>query len=166
MFILFSHNKSVQHIRQAQQIAVSSILLCISTTLLFQAGYCFTIELLCTCSTRLFWHAVLVKPLILSFYSWNLFWIFIFIFCCFHLLLERNCHILTLRFQIEDCLLSVHESHDFAYCKHYQYLILSPKYRLLHVYSHICPDIISRLPYLPRGVSQGQIWAEWWYQSR
>jgi hypothetical protein len=43
MFILYPHNKSVQHIRQAQQIAVSSILLCISTTLLFQAGYCFTI---------------------------------------------------------------------------------------------------------------------------
>ena len=62
--------------------------------------------------------------------------------------------------------LSVHESHDFAYCKHYQYFILSPKYRLLHAYSHICPDIISRLPYLPRGVSQGQIWAEGWYQGR
>ena len=76
------------------------------------------------------------------------------------------CHILTLRFLIEDCLLSVHESHDFAYCKHYQYFILSPKYRLLHAYSHICPDIISRLPYLPRGVSQGQIWAEGWYQGR
>ena len=30
--------------------------------------------------------------------------------------------------------LSVHESHDFAYCKHYQYFILSPKYRLLHAY--------------------------------
>ena len=57
--------------------------------------------------------AVLVKPLILSFYSWNLFWILIFIFYCFHLLLERNCHILTLRFQIEDCLLSVHESQSF-----------------------------------------------------
>ena len=57
--------------------------------------------------------AVLVEPLILSFYSWNLFWILIFIFYCFHLLLERNCYILTLRFQIEDCLLSVHESQSF-----------------------------------------------------
>jgi hypothetical protein len=122
--------------------------------------------------------AVLVKPHILSFYSWNLFCILIFIYYCFHLLLERNCHILTLRFQIEDCLLSFHESHDFAYCKHYQYFILSPKYRLLHAYSNICPDIISRLPYLPRGVSQGQIWAEaifqlysgcqfyWWRKSK
>ena len=92
------------------------------------------------------------------------FWIYLLVFPSTGL--EINCHILTLRFQIEDCLLSVHESHDFAYCKHYQYFILSPKYRLLHAYSHICLDIISRLPYLPRGVSQGQIWVEGWYQGR
>ena len=169
MFILYQHNKSVQHIRQAQQIAVSSILRCISITLLFQAGYCFTIELLCTCSTLLFWHAMILSCCACKaphFVILQLGLVLNFIFYCFHLLLERNCYILTLRFHIVDCLLSVHESHDFAYCKHYQYFILSPKYRLLHAFSHICPDIISRLQYLPRCVSQGQIWAEGWYQGR
>jgi hypothetical protein len=53
-------------------------------------------------------------------------------------------------------LLSVHESHDFAYCKHYQYFILSSKYRLLHAYSHICPDIISRLYMCPEVSATGR----------
>jgi hypothetical protein len=53
-------------------------------------------------------------------------------------------------------LLSVHESLDFAYCKHYQYFILSPKYRLLHAYSHICPNIISRFHICPEVSAKGR----------
>jgi hypothetical protein len=70
----------------------------ISTTLLFQAGYCFTIELLCTCSTLLFWHAVVLsccvckkKPHILSFYSWNLFLFFYFYLLLFPSTARKKC---------------------------------------------------------------------------